>query len=106
MYVYMFLLGNVILGEEDGLAKKKSKRMQQELEENLRRAEQKTEKYRKRLLRLKKANPSPRSAVSRMLREASHTSVSNNLFEAKWQLFLFIYLFTGETVQTVNVNVN
>lgn len=53
--------------------------MQQELEEKLRRTEQKTEKYRKRLQRLKKANPSPRSKVNRILREASHTSIRRTL---------------------------
>lgn len=67
-----------MLGEEEnGLPKKKSKRKQEELEEKLRRAEQKAEKYRKRLQRLKMAHPSPRA--NKVLREASHTSLRRTL---------------------------
>lgn len=43
------------------------------------RAEQKTEKYRKQLQRLKMARPSPRAKVKKKLREASHTSLRRTL---------------------------
>lgn len=75
----MFLLGKVMLGEEENGLQKTSKRKQKELEEKLRRAEQKTEKYRKRLQRLKMACPSPRTKVNKILKEAPCISLRRTL---------------------------